>query len=181
MGATNRRLRGQLSFKKLQEGREDWNVSQILIQGKRRKTRWYPAHQSPQKWRTYQFGGNGAAASRPASRQVLWLMASAEEPWAQDEHHLQAAASDDEIGILKIHAIASAGDIPPCGSCPPWKFPEMWLGIPQRHSHSVASPSTNPAPITQLLPLRGVDHRDAFRNLGILSFLSVNTSLEAWP
>lgn len=35
MGATNRRLRGQLSFKKLQEGREDWNVSQISIQGKR--------------------------------------------------------------------------------------------------------------------------------------------------
>lgn len=41
------------------------------------------------------------------SRQVLWLMAAAKEPWAQGEHHLQAAASDDKIGILKIHATAS--------------------------------------------------------------------------
>lgn len=81
MGATNRRLRGQLSLKKKTTGGKG-RLKCVPDFNPRREEEdmVISCPPSPSEWRTYQFGGNRAAASRPASRQVLWLMAAAEEP-----------------------------------------------------------------------------------------------------
>lgn len=171
---------GSWVLKKLQEGREDWNVSQISIQGKRRKTWGYPAHHPLQ---------NGELSSLvpiellPPGLQVVkscgsWLLLKSPEHKASITSRQLLRWQNRNI---KDPCHCLSWWHPTLWIVPPWKFPEMWLGIPLRHSHSLASPSTNPAPPTRLLPLRGVDHRDAFRNLGMLSFISVDTSLEAWP